>query len=130
MTEGVRIVVNGYGYGYGYGGKRLADAVCLQDDMALAGDPGRVPAQEGSEAMPGENRPERRIRVHIPIAATKPVPGARLEELVAAHPGVFRATIGKAGGLLIVEYDPRQIDLADLASIVRLAGHPVAPRAD
>jgi len=46
--------------------------------------------------------------------------------LLEAHPGVVRASVGKAGLLLIVDYDPAVIGLPDVASIVRLAGHRVA----
>ena len=75
-------------------------------------------------ADPPEERP---VRVHIPIAAGEATADFRLEQVVSAHPGVRGVTLAKAGGLLIVDYDPGTIGLADLARIVRLAGHPVEP---
>ncbi|NJD29922.1 MAG: hypothetical protein FIA92_16720 [Chloroflexi bacterium] len=68
----------------------------------------------------------RLLRVHLPIAADARTDDRRFERLLEAHPGILGATAAKDGRLLMIDYDPTVIGLADLASIVRLGGHPVA----
>lgn len=76
-------------------------------------------------------REPRMVRVHMPVTSDGSGPDARqaevvgLAELVRRHPGVAAAVAGRVADLLIVEYDPTRIGLADLASILRLAGHSV-----
>jgi len=65
-------------------------------------------------------------RVHVPIEAAGTTGDPAIGRLLEAHPGVVRASVGKAGRLLIVDYDPAVIGLPDVASIVRLAGYRVA----
>lgn len=80
--------------------------------------------------MTDQRRPIRRLRVHVPIAADARTDDRRFERLLEAHPGVLGATAARKGRLLMIDYDPATIGIADLASIVRLAGHPVADRED
>jgi len=65
-------------------------------------------------------------RVHVPIEGAGTTGDPSLGRLLEAHPGVVRASVGKTGRLLIVDYDPALIGLPDVASIVRLAGYRVA----
>lgn len=71
-------------------------------------------------------RKPRRFRVHVPIGFDARTRDRRFERLLEAHPGVTAATATKGGRLLVIDYDPAAIGLADLASIFRLGGHPVA----
>jgi len=65
-------------------------------------------------------------RVHVPIEGAGTAVDPAIGRLLEAHPGVVHASLGKAGRLLIVDYDPAVISLPDVASIVRLAGYRVA----
>lgn len=86
------------------------------------------PAQARRTEMTDQRMPIRRLRVHVPIAADARTDDRRFERLLEAHPGILGATAARAGRLLMIDYDPAVIGLADLASIVRLGGHPVDDR--
>jgi len=73
--------------------------------------------------------PRRPTRVHLPIERAGPAGDRPIERILASHPGVIDASVAKTGLLLIVDYDPAAIDLAELATIMRAAGHPIAPTA-
>ncbi len=77
--------------------------------------------------MTREHRPVRRFRAHVPVSTDARTSDRRYERLLEAHPGIHRAVAAREGRLLIIDYDPLVLGLADLAAIVRLGGVPVAP---
>lgn len=80
--------------------------------------------------MTHDDRPPRHVRVHLPITADARTDDRRFERLLERHPGVLAVRAAKDGRLLMIDYDPAATGLADLASIVGLAGHPVADSDD